>query len=460
MNKSNKNNFLSVLSKDEVENLLTDITEEEEAEARKHSLTPIKDLFLFKGIAGTPLVKDIHDNEFIDCTSQAYTLGLGYVHPDVNYMVQRQMQRLTHVRYAIPTVPRLKLINKLTQIFPLEKVSFNNGGGGMAIEAAMKLAMINRPNAYSFMVMWHGYHGNSLGLIGGASHPAPTMIRFRGFGSGRYVRVPFPYCYRCPVGLKQPSCSLACLDLVKNMIEVGTNTPIAGLIIEPMQGSGGQVPAPKEYLKGLKELCEDNDILLIFDEAQTAFGRIGKWSAAEYYGVWPDIMALSKTLGGGFPIGATMARDGIEGFTAPEEHTTYGSNPVMFAAALATINIIEKLDLVHRSEMLGKYVTKRLKEMQESYEIIGDIRGPGLFTGVELVKDRISKEPADEETKTLLDESLKRGIILEVNMPTVIRGNVTGQNVVKIKPPLTITEEQLDRVLDVFEECLRICQKK
>jgi len=445
----------SVLSKDQIESMLSDITQAEIVRAKEHSLTPLADLVLFKGFPGGPTVVDISGNEYIDCTSQAYTLGLGYVHPDVIYAVQRQMTRLTHVRYACPTIPRIKLINRLTEIFNMAKVCFNNAGAGMAIEAAMKLAMINRPRAHSFITMWRGYHGNSLSLVGGASHPAPGLIRFKGFASDVFVRVPYPYCYRCPIDREYPECGLACLDLIKKIVETGLNTPAAGLLIEPMQGSGGQVPTPPGYLKGLKQLCEDNNILLIYDEAQTGFGRIGKWCAAEYYGVWPDLMILSKALGGGFPIGATMAREGIEGFTAAEEHTTFGSNPIMFAAALANIEVIRKLDLLHKAEVLGSYLTRRLRELQDKYEIIGDVRGPGLFVGVELVKDRTSKEPADKEAEILLAESLKRGVIFELNMPTLIRGGSVYRNVVKIKPPLTITEQQLDLVLEVFEQGLK-----
>jgi 4-aminobutyrate aminotransferase-like enzyme len=438
--------------------MVSDISEAEITRARERSLTPLGEPVLFRGSSAGATVTDISGREYIDCTSQAYTLGSGYVHPDVLFAVQTQMSRLTHVRYTCPTISRIKLINCLTEILQMPRICFNNAGAGMAVEAALKLAIINRPHARSFIVMWRGYHGNSLALVGGASHPALGLIRFEGFGSGRFVRVPYPYCYRCPVGEEYPGCGLRCLDLVKRTIETGLNTPAAGLLIEPMQGSGGQVPTPPNYLKGLKQLCEDYGILLIYDEAQTGFGRIGKWCAAEYYGVWPDLMAISKALGGGFPIGATMARIGLGSFTAAEEHTTFGSNPIMFAAALANIEVIRKLDLLRRAETLGNYLTQRLRELQDRFEIIGDIRGPGLFIGVELVKDRSSKEPADKEAGTLVAQSLRKGVMFELNMPTPT-GAAIYRNVVKIKPPLTITEQQLDRVLQVLEEGLKSCKQ-
>lgn len=314
--------------------------------ARQYSLTPLKEDVLFQGLPGSAIVKDITGKAYIDCTAQAWTLNAGYCHPDVLAAVAAQMRYLTHVRYGYPTVPRIKLINRLPELFPgdLKKVVLTNQGGGAAIEAAMKLALINRPGASTFLVSWRGYHGASLATIA-ASHYMPFVTRFPGFGLGHFVKFPYPH---CPIKLEPERCSLACLELVEGAIRYGANTPVAGLIIEPMQGAGGQVPTPPGYLAGLKEICRRYDILPIYDECQTAFGRIGAMSAAEYYGVAPDIMVLSKGMGGGFPIGATLAREDLKGFSPMEEHTAFASNPVMMAAALATIEVILRLDLLRR----------------------------------------------------------------------------------------------------------------
>jgi 4-aminobutyrate aminotransferase and related aminotransferases len=241
---------------------------------------------------------------------------------------------------------------------------------------------------------------------------------------------------------------------VEQAILYGANTPIAGLIIEPMQGAGGQIPTPPGYLAGLKELCHRYDILLIYDESQTAFGRIGAMSAAEYYGVPPDILVLTKGLGGGFPVGAIVAREDLKGFTYLEEHTTFGANPVAFAAALAAIEVTLRLDLPGRARILDQRATARLRQMQETHPLIGDVRGPGLFIGVELVEDPETKVPATERATALVELAMERGVIFDLDMPDVVHGLPTRRNVVKIKPPLTITEEQLDRALDVFEEVL------
>ncbi len=445
-----------VLGEDEVKQLLTEVSDEEVAKARERSLTPLKEQLLVEGVPGSAIVRDSTGREYIDCTAQAWTLNLGYCNPDVLYAVAEQMKRLTHVRYGYPTIPRIKLINRLPELFPgdLTQVVLNNEGGGFALEAAMKLAMVNKPGATTFLSAWRGYHGASLATIP-ASHYMPYLTRFAGYGLGHFVKYPYPYCYRCPVGLERDTCSLACLGLVEGTIKYGANTPIAGLIIEPIQGPGGMIPTPPGYLAALKELCRKYGIFLIYDEAQTAFGRVGAMSAAELYGVPPDMMALTKALGGGFPIGALLVRGDLKKFTDVEEHTTFGANPVMMAAALASIEVILRRDIPGRTKRLGEQVTARLKEFQNKYEIVGDIRGPGLYIGIELVEDRESKEPAFERAVAFLEIAMQLGVIFDVDMPDLTGGLPTRRNVIKIKPVLTISDEQIEKALQVFEVSLR-----
>ncbi len=445
-----------VLSDEEIEFLLSQVGDEEIAQARQFSLTPLKSAILYRGEPGGATVHDYAGNTYIDCTSQAWTLNVGYCNPDVLATAVEQMKYLTHVRYGYPTIPRIKLINRLSTLFPGEphKVCLNIQGGGAAIEAAMKLAMINKPGADIFLVSSHGYHGASLATLT-ASQYFPLVTRFPCFGRDHFVRFAYPFCYRCPLGQdKAPrTCELACLDLVEQAIRHASGA-VAGLIIEPMQGAGGQVPTPPGYLAGLKEICREHNMFLIFDECQTAFGRIGAMSAAEYYNVEPDMIVLSKGLGGGFPIGALVARSDLETFTVVEEHTTFGSAPLSFAAALANIEVIERMGLCKRARVLGKRATAYLRQLQEEVEIIGDVRGPGLFIGVELVEDRESKTPATERATAFVELAKKFGVIFDVSMPDIVNGRPTMRNVIKIKPPLTITEEQLDRVLETFKFCV------
>ena len=445
-----------VLSLEEIRALLSDLSDDELEQAKANSLTPLKAQVLQQGIPASALVRDTKGKEYIDCTSQAWTLNAGYCHPDISTAVVEQLRHLTHVRYGFPTIPRVRLINRLPQLFPgnLTRVALTNQGGGTAVEAAMKLALVNRPGASTFLVAHRGYHGATLVTLA-ASHYMPGLARFPGFGLDHFVKFAYPHCYRCPIGQGLRSCGLACLELVEQAIRFGTNTPVAGLIIEPMQGAGGQVPAPPGYLAGLKEICRRHDALLIFDECQTALGRIGTMSAAEYYGVVPDILVLSKALGGGFPVGAVLADADLHGFSLVEEHTTFGSNPVAFAAALVNIEVVLRLDLPGRARRLGERATARLRQMQEKFPLIGDVRGPGLFIGVELVEDPESKRPATERAAALVEMALQQGVILDLDLPDVVDGQLGRRNVVKVKPPLTITEEQLDRCLEVFEAVLQ-----
>ncbi len=446
----------SVLTEDEIRKLLTTIDESEIKEARKACLTSLEETILVKGEPEGSVVYDLKGRRIIDMTSQAWTLNVGYSHPDVVYAAALQASILNHVRYGFPTIPRLKLMLKLKEIYGYERVALNTQGGGWAIETALKLAMVNKPGADTFLVAWRSYHGNSLALTT-ASHPLPGLIRYKPFGEGRFIRYPYPYCYRCPFKMKYPECSVdPCLSFVEKTIKYATRgvDSVAAIIIEPIQGPGGVVPAPKEYLKGLIELGEKHNIYIIFDEAQTANGRVGAWSVAHLHGLKPDMMTLTKGLGGGFPIGATLAKGKMRGLSYPEEHTTFGGNPVPYAAALVNLMVIEKLNLVERAKVMGEYALKRLNEMYEKFELIGDIRGYGLYLGVDLVKDRKTKEPAFDEAEDTVRIAFEKGALYALDMPDIMGEEVSMRNVIKIRPPLVIRKEEMDEALNILEESL------
>ncbi|MHA1310834.1 MAG: aspartate aminotransferase family protein [Candidatus Helarchaeota archaeon] len=444
------------------------INEDEIKKAIKRSLTPFLEMAgggILRGEPGGSKFYSFNGTEFIDCTAQAWTLSIGFANPDIINAVIEQIKKLTHVRYGYLTIPRIKLINKLTDIAPgdLKKVCFNNEGGSMANEAAIKLALINKKKAYGIITLTRGYHGSSLTMIS-ASYRMSNILgagtNFRGFGLDRFQKAPFPYCYRCPMGKyegiygeKDPSCSCECVYLVEHLIEHAPYE-IAAILQEPIQGPGGQIPAPKEYLQKLRKVCNDYKVYWIWDEAQTAMGKIGYMFASEYYGVVPDMMTLTKALGGGFPIGATLASNKIKkGFNPTEEHTTFGSNPIMFAATLANLEYLEKNKICEKTRKKGEEVTKRLKELQEEYDIIGDIRGPGLFIGIELVKDRRTKEPANIELEKIIELAYKHGVLLDANMPIMYKDGRNFRNVLKFKPPLVISDEELDKVFEVLRLC-------
>ncbi|WP_448577249.1 aspartate aminotransferase family protein [Thermosphaera sp.] len=446
----------SVLSEEEIRNLLTTIDEPTVKEAKKVNLTSLEETVLTRGEPGGLIVYDLKGRRIIDMTSQAWTLNVGYSYPDVVYAAALQASILDHVRYGFPTIPRLKLLLKLKEIYGFERVALNTQGGGWSIEVALKLAMVNKPGADTFLVAWRSYHGNSLALTT-ASHPLPGLIRYKLFGEEKFVRYPYPYCYRCPFNAKYPECAVdPCLSFVEKTIKYATKgvNSIGALLIEPVQGPGGVVPAPREFLKGIIELGEKYGIYIVFDEAQTANGRVGAWSVAHLHNIKPDMMTLTKGLGGGFPIGATLAKEGIKGLSYPEEHTTFGGNPVPYAAALVNLIVIEKLNLVERARIMGEYALKRLLEMKERFDLIGDVKGFGLYLGVDLVKNRTTKEPALEEAEEVVKKAFEKGALYALDMPDIIGDEVTMRNVIKVRPPLVIKKEKLDEALNILEESL------
>ena len=392
------------------------------------------------------LLFDKSGREFIDCTSQAWSLNIGYSHPKVIQAVGEVLGKYSHIRTSFETVPKLLLSKKLVELAPqnLDQVIYTITGSE-ANERALKIAMRNRKGT-TFVSLFDGYHGRTLATLN-LSWPHPDN-RFTAW-SAPIVRIPQAYCYRCPLNLTYPKCQLACVDLAKMIIEKGSGEPPVALIMEPVQGNGGMIDFPREYYPAIRKLCDDLGMLLIFDEIQTGFGRLGTWFAADLYQTVPDIMVIGKALGGGFPLFGVLFSTQLQGL-APGDHSfTFAHFPLSMAAANATIQVLEDENLLDRAIKMGAIFTSRLRELQDKYELIGDIRGPGLMIGVELVKDRKTKEPAREETTRFVMEGIKRGVIFGESKYLGLG------NIVKIKPPLVITEEQVYRTLEVFEDIVR-----
>jgi 4-aminobutyrate aminotransferase-like enzyme len=394
------------------------------------------------------VIRDINGKEYIDCTSQAWTFNVGVGHPKVIAAAKEQIDKITHVRTSFETVPKLMLLNKLGNIAPknLKKISFCLHGS-VANESAMKLAITNNPEGMKFLTPFDNYSGRTLATIAASWSYHPISRLFSQYMEN-VIRIPNAYCYRCPLNLEYPKCGIACAEWVKTLLERGLE-PVTAIIMEPMQASGGMINFPNGYLKRLREICDEFGVILIFDEIQTGFGRLGAMFACELYDVYPDILTFGKAIAGGFPLAGVMQRDD---FKPPEPATdsfTFAHFPVSFAAACATLEVIEEEKLLDRARKMGVYFTSRLKDLQDNYEIIGDIRGPGLMIGIELVKDRKTKEPANNITHNIVKESVADGVIFGESK---FKG--LG-NVLKIKPPLVITESQADRVLEVFEKYLK-----
>ena len=423
-----------------------------------------RNLMLGGGTRGGPVlvrgkvcwVEDIDGKRYIDCTSQSWALYLGYANDAINTIVSEHLRNLSHVHQGFDTLSRFAMARKLAELAPkgLDRVSFTVGGGP-AVEAAMKIAVKNRPGAQEFICLYDSYHGTTLGTMGaswqstmaGGKMMAPATYNRL---TKQFIRVPNPYCYRCPLGLERESCAMMCLKVLRTTIERGVNGPVAGIILEPLQASGGQVIFPREYLQGVRALCDEFGILMIYDEIQT-YARIGTFFASEYYGVAPDIIVLGKGLGAGFPIGAIIIRDTLEGFSPEtEELHTFANSTVAQVAGLKLIDMLEN-GVLANCRTMGERIGAGLRAMMAEFPVIGDVRQAGLHIGVELVKDPATREPAPDLYMAVRRKGFENGIIFGLGG--------TAKNVLKIKPPLIVSAEEADTILDLFRKSLRAALK-
>lgn len=396
---------------------------------------------------------DLQGKRYIDCTSQGWALYLGHANGEIRDAVTAHMGTLGHLNQNSGSRPRYALAKRLIEFAPknLNRVLFTVGGSA-AIEAAMKLAVKHVKGARKFVCLQDGYHGTSLTTGAASWISTKTAGMFTGFNSflsilnDVFVRVPNPYLYRWTDTADPEDCIDYCLKAARETIRAGVSGPVAGIIVEPLQASGGQIPMPRRYLKGLRQLCDEFGCLLIFDEMQT-FCRIGDYFASNQYEVEPDIICMGKALGAGLPIAAILVHDRVEGFgPLGEDIHTFSNNSIAQVAALKQLEIIERDHVLDNVNAMGAHLAKGLVELQQKYPCIGDIRQIGLHIGVEFVEDPLTKAPALRLAQTVKAIALSMGLIL---------GEAGYRlNVLKIKPPLIITEAEADEVLQLFDAAI------
>ncbi len=393
-------------------------------------------------------IKDVAGKEYIDCFSGISVVNAGHCHPEVVNAAIEQAKKLVHVCSYVYYVPAtIELAEKLAEITPpkLQKTFFGNSGAE-AVECAIKLAR-KFTKKYELIALMCSFHGRTLGTLSVTGQAGRRKYDMGPYLSGVSFAPP-PYCYRCPFEKSYPDCDLLCARSIRNVIDYCTSKGVAAFIAEPVMGEGGIIPPPLEYFKLVKEILDENGILFIDDEVQTGFGRTGKLFGIQHYGVEPDLMTLAKGIADGFPLGACIARKDIGDSFEPGDHlSTFGGNPVSAAAALANINVILREKLSEQAEEKGAYIMKRLNEMKDELPIIGDVRGKGLMIGIELVKDKVKKIPAVDETRKIRDLCREKGLLIG-------SGGVKGC-VVRIQPPLVITKEQIDSALNILETSIK-----
>jgi 4-aminobutyrate aminotransferase-like enzyme len=396
-------------------------------------------------------VFDADGNAYLDCTSMAWSNNIGASVPEVVDAAFAQARDLTHLRSNFDSLPLLLLSKAMTQAAPgdLKRIGFTLHGS-LAVEMAMKLALQNRPDHTGpWLALADGYHGRSLASMG-LGWPHVNHAFDRVFPS--VLRVPQPYAYRS--GRSADAEVDYCVAELRDAIaRRATGTPPA-FIMEPVQGNGTQLDFPERFYREVREVCTEHGILLIFDEVQTGFGRTGKMWAAEHYGVTPDILVFGKGVGGGFPLAGVLCRSELAGFQPGDDALTFGEFPVSLAAGLAALQVLERDGLLQACTEMGKYATDGLLAMQPRHRLIGDIRGPGLLIGVELVRDQQTREPAAAETLEVYRRALDLGVIFGTTKYAGLG------NVLKIKPPFTITRAQMDRVLDVLDQVLTAIESR
>ena len=393
-------------------------------------------------------MEDVNGKKYIDFLTSAAALNTGHCHPKVVNAIKNQVEQFLNYTSAYMYYENMvDLAEELIQITPgsfAKKVAFGLTGSD-ANDGAIKLARIfsNRKKIIAFL---RSYHGSTYGALS-LSAISLNMRKKLGPYLPEIYHIPFPDCYRCPLGNHYPGCNLACLEyfkmLMRNMIPPDE---IAAVIVEPIQGDAGIIIPPDPYLPALKKICEKEGILLIAEEVQTGFGRSGKWFAIEHWGVEPDIILLGKSIASGMPLSAIVAKKEImDSWEAPAHLFTMGANPVSCAAALATIEIIKEENLIEKAQETGDYIVKHFKKLQEKHEIIGDVRGKGLLIGIDLVKDRIKKTRAAKDAAKIIWRCWEKGLIL----------TFFSQSVLRIAPPLMIGKSEVDQAISIIEQSIK-----
>ena len=398
------------------------------------------------------IVVDVDGNEFIDMNAGLAVCSVGHSHPKVIKAIKDQVDKFIHYSYTdFYYDGYVDLGEKLHDLVPGDhkKKFFYGNSGAESIEAAMKVARWHT-GRQGYLAYIGSFHGRTLGAVSLTASKPYQRARFAPLIPG-VEHIFYPYCYRCPFNLECPSCGYACVDYIDEYLFHRYVPPeeVAMLMAEPIQGEGGYVVPPDGYFPRLKKLLDKYGILFASDEVQAGMGRTGKWFGIEHFGVVPDIVCMAKGIAAGMPLGVMASRADIQDWKPGSHASTFGGNPVSCAAALAVLDIIKSENLLENAQKQGKLIKDRLNEMKDRHPMIGDVRGKGLMVGVELVKDKTTKEYAQKETGDVMMECFRNGLAI-VNC---------GISVIRWMPPLTITSDLVEPALEIFEKSLTKIEK-
>lgn len=392
------------------------------------------------------VVTDVDGNRFIDWTSGVLVTNVGHCHPDLVASIQKASARLLN-NYECLTPERVEAAEKLVSVLPphLDKCFFMSTGSETT-EAATRI-MKRKSGKFEIVSFYGGFHGRTYAALSAGGMAGPK----KGYGPTLpgAIRVPFPYCYRCPFKAKPETCGQLCLDFIDDSVRANSTGSLAGLIVEPYQGAAGFVFPPDGWLPKLEKWLRDRGLLFTLDEVQSSFGRTGRFFAMEWEQLTPDLVCIGKGIGSGVPASAIAARGDVIGVLGSGEmSSTMGGNPVACAAVATVVDIMRREKLEENALRIGACMMARLLEIKERSPYVGDVRGKGLVMGVELVRDKKTKEPAPDLTRKLIDLAAANGLLI---------GSVgIFGNVIRVAPPLVITEAEAHESLDIFEKALSL----
>lgn len=390
-------------------------------------------------------VWDVDGNRYIDFASGIAVCSTGHSHPDVVAAIKDQVDRFIHISSDFYHPAWVEFSERLAQTAPFKEPAkiFLGNSGTEAVEAAIKLAR-HHSGRQHFIGFFGGFHGRTMGSL---SFTSSKVLYRNGFTPtmGGVTHVPYPDAYRPVLAQKGKDYGETVVRYIEDVVLARTVPPddCAAILVEPILGEGGYVVPPDSFFPALRQLCDKYGILLIVDEVQSGVGRTGKWWAIEHWGVEPDIVCFAKGIASGVPLGGIMTKASVMDWPEGAHGNTYGGNPVACRAGIATLNLIENGFMQNASEM-GEYTLDALTEIMTRHKTIGEVRGKGLMIGVELVKDRESKEPASELRDTVMEGAFKRGLI----------GLGSGRSSIRLAPPLNIERDLIDEGLMMLEDAL------
>ena len=400
------------------------------------------------------VIEDVDGNEFFDFSAGIAVTSTGHCHPRVVEAIQKQAAELIHMSgtdfYYENMVTLAERISKIAPMPGPHKIYYGNSGTE-AVECALKLSRYHtrRQNVIAF---YGAFHGRTMGALSLTASKPQQKRRFAPLVPG-VTHIRYPDIYRgCSGGPQEAEqFALGCAQFIENKLFKTTLAPeeVAAIFVEPIQGEGGYVVAPTVFMQELRRICDKHGILLVVDEVQSGAGRTGKWWAVEHTGVQPDIVCMAKGIASGMPLGVVVSKAEVMDWVPGSHASTFGGNPVCIAAALATLDVIEQERLLDNAKTVGNHIQQRMADWPKKHRLVGDIRGRGLMIGVDIVKDKATKEYAADLRDKIVELAFERGILFLGCGPSAIR----------LSPPLVVTKDEADVAVDVLEECITLAGK-